>query len=153
MFDEQQACNLVRTEEQVSQCALIGIEAQCEDAWLVSPHEPFHISVEPFGAVIGEYQKARDTLTPCAPGLAIGVAEPVSIRVDTFGTGTLDDSAFDRLVRKHFDLTPRGIITSLDLLRPSYRATSYHGHFGRENAGLPWEETGVAEKLAADAAR
>ena len=76
MFDEQQACNLVRPEEQVSQCALIGREAQCEDAWLVSPQEPFHIAVEPFGAVICEYQKARDTLTPCDPGLAIDVLEP-----------------------------------------------------------------------------
>ncbi|NRA00723.1 MAG: methionine adenosyltransferase [Myxococcales bacterium] len=82
---------------------------------------------------------------------AIGVAEPVSIRVDTFGTGTLDDSAFDKLVRKHFDLTPRGIGESLDLLRPIYRATSYHGHFGREDQGFPWEDTAKAEALASDA--
>ena len=76
MFDEQQACDLFRTEEQVSQCALIGREAQCEDAWLVSPHEPFHLAVEPFGAVIGEYQKARNALTSRDPGLPVDVLEP-----------------------------------------------------------------------------
>jgi S-adenosylmethionine synthetase len=84
---------------------------------------------------------------------AIGVAEPVSIRVDTFGTGKLDETKLDRLVRKHFDLTPRGIIQGLDLLRPIYRATAYHGHFGRENVGFPWERTDRAEALRRDAAR
>jgi S-adenosylmethionine synthetase len=84
---------------------------------------------------------------------AIGVAEPVSVRVDAFGTATLDEDALVRLVRKHFDLTPRGIIEGLDLLRPIYRATSYHGHFGREGAGFPWEDTGKAEALRRDAAR
>jgi len=81
---------------------------------------------------------------------AIGVAEPVSIRVDHFGTGTLDRPALDRLVRKHFDLTPAGIDEALNLKRPIYRATSYHGHFGRENAGFPWEETDKAEAIARD---
>jgi S-adenosylmethionine synthetase len=84
---------------------------------------------------------------------AIGVAEPVSICVDTFGTSKLDDAALERLVRKHFDLTPRGIIDSLDLLRPIYRATAYHGHFGREDAGFPWEKTDRAEAIRKDAAR
>jgi S-adenosylmethionine synthetase len=84
---------------------------------------------------------------------AIGVAEPVSIRVDTFGTGKLDEGKLDKLVRKHFDLTPRGIIDGLDLLRPIYRATAYHGHFGREDAGFPWERTDKAEALRRDAAR
>jgi S-adenosylmethionine synthetase len=84
---------------------------------------------------------------------AIGVAEPISIRVDTFGTGTLDEDKLDRLVRKHFDLTPRGIIEGLDLLRPIYRATAYHGHFGREDVGFPWERTDRAEALRRDAAR
>ena len=83
---------------------------------------------------------------------AIGLAEPVSIRVETFGTGALDAAALDRLVRKHFDLTPRGIIETLDLRRPIYRATSYHGHFGREDQGFPWEETNRAEAIARDAA-
>ncbi|NIW64453.1 MAG: methionine adenosyltransferase domain-containing protein, partial [Gemmatimonadetes bacterium] len=82
---------------------------------------------------------------------AIGVAEPVSVRVETFGTGGLDEAGLERLVRKHFDLTPKGIIESLDLLRPIYRATSYHGHFGREDEGFPWENTEKAEALARDA--
>ncbi len=81
---------------------------------------------------------------------AIGVAEPVSIRVDTFGTGSLDAARLEQIVRKHFDLTPRGIIEGLDLLRPIYRATSYHGHFGRENIGLPWERTDKAEAIRGD---
>jgi S-adenosylmethionine synthetase len=84
---------------------------------------------------------------------AIGVAEPVSIRVDSFGTGRVEDPVLARLVRKHFDLTPKGIIQSLDLLRPLYRATSYHGHFGREGEGFPWERTDKAEALARDASR
>jgi len=82
---------------------------------------------------------------------AIGVAEPVSIRVETFGTGTDDAAALERLVRKHFDLTPRGIIEALDLCRPIYRATSYHGHFGREDQGFPWEVCDRAEAIARDA--
>jgi S-adenosylmethionine synthetase len=82
---------------------------------------------------------------------AIGVPEPVSIRVETFGTGSLDVGALETLVRKHFDLTPRGIIESLDLRRPIYRATSYHGHFGREDQGFPWEVTDRAEAIARDA--
>jgi len=84
---------------------------------------------------------------------AIGVAEPVSICVESFGTGERDEATLDRLIRKHFDLRPVGIIESLDLLRPIYRGTSYHGHFGRENAGLPWEETNKAEALRRDAGK
>ncbi len=82
---------------------------------------------------------------------AIGVAEPVSIRIDTFGTGAHSMAELEKLVRKHFDLTPKGIIDSLNLLRPIYRATSYHGHFGREGEGFPWESTEKAEALARDA--
>ena len=81
---------------------------------------------------------------------AIGVAEPVSIRVDHFGTSSMSESDLERLVRKHFDLTPRGIDESLDLRRPIYRPTSYHGHFGRENEGFPWEATNKAEAIARD---
>jgi S-adenosylmethionine synthetase len=81
---------------------------------------------------------------------AIGVAEPVSIRVDHFGTGSMNHNQLDQLVRKHFDLTPRGIDEALNLRRPIYRATSYHGHFGREDAGFPWEETDKAEAIARD---
>ena len=81
---------------------------------------------------------------------AIGVAEPVSIRVDHFGTARLDAGALEKLVRKHFDLTPRGIDAELDLRRPIYRATSYHGHFGRENEGFPWEVTNKADDIRRD---
>jgi S-adenosylmethionine synthetase len=84
---------------------------------------------------------------------AIGVAEPISIRVDTFGTSPHDFDRLEKLVRDHFDLTPRGIIEALDLRRPIYRATAYHGHFGREDQGFPWEETSRAEALRRAAAR
>jgi S-adenosylmethionine synthetase len=84
---------------------------------------------------------------------AIGVAEPISIRVDTFGTSALDYDRLERLVRDHFDLRPRGIIEALRLRRPIYRATAYHGHFGREDQGFPWEETSRAEALRRAAAR
>ena len=81
---------------------------------------------------------------------AIGVAEPVSIRVETFGTGESDSGKLEKLVRKHFDLTPRGIDEALDLRRPIYRATAYHGHFGRETEGFPWERTDRAEAIERD---
>ena len=81
---------------------------------------------------------------------AIGVAEPVSIRVDHFGTSPLSADDLERIVRKHFDLTPRGIDEALDLRRPIYRPTSYHGHFGRENEGFPWEETDRADSIGKD---
>ena len=80
---------------------------------------------------------------------AIGVAEPVSIRVDTFGTSDADGVELERLVRKHFDLTPMGIIEALALRAPIYRPTSYHGHFGRE--GFPWEATSKADSIRKDA--
>jgi S-adenosylmethionine synthetase len=83
---------------------------------------------------------------------AIGVAEPISIRVDGFGTERISTEQLERLVRRHFDLTPRGIIETLRLRRPIYRATSYHGHFGREDQGFPWEVTNRAEALRRDAA-
>jgi S-adenosylmethionine synthetase len=83
---------------------------------------------------------------------AIGVAEPTSISIETFGTGKLDDSRIIELVREHFDLRPRGLIKMLDLLRPIYAATAAYGHFGREDEGFPWEKTDKAEALR-DAAR
>jgi S-adenosylmethionine synthetase len=82
---------------------------------------------------------------------AIGVAEPVSIRVDAFGTSTLPEDRLEKLVRSHFDLTPAGIIDALGLRTPIYRATSYHGHFGRP--GFPWEDTSRAEALRRAATR
>jgi S-adenosylmethionine synthetase len=72
---------------------------------------------------------------------AIGVVEPVSVRVDTFGTGTVGDGDCERLVRNHFPLSPRGIIDYLDLRRPIYRQTASYGHFGREDQDFSWEST------------
>ncbi len=72
---------------------------------------------------------------------AIGVAEPVSIFVECFGTGKTSDEEIVKLVRKNFDLTPAGIIEMLDLRRPIYQATASYGHFGRAEAGFPWEKT------------
>jgi S-adenosylmethionine synthetase len=81
---------------------------------------------------------------------AIGVAEPVSIRIDSFGTGKLADAELVRLVRDVFDLTPRGIIERLDLLRPIYQKTAAFGHFGRTS--FPWEETEQTVELVRQAA-
>ncbi|SHE96148.1 methionine adenosyltransferase [Seinonella peptonophila] len=78
---------------------------------------------------------------------AIGVARPVSIRIDTFGTGRIDEKSLIRAVRKHFDLRPAGIIRQLDLRRPLYRQTSAYGHFGRTDIDLPWEQTDQVEAL------
>ncbi|MCK4587606.1 MAG: methionine adenosyltransferase [Gammaproteobacteria bacterium] len=78
---------------------------------------------------------------------AIGVAEPTSISVETFGTSKLDEARIIELVREHFDLRPRGLIAMLDLLRPIYGPTAAYGHFGREDIDLPWEKTDKAEAL------
>jgi S-adenosylmethionine synthetase len=78
---------------------------------------------------------------------AIGVAKPVSIRVETFGTGKLSDDKIVDLVRAHFDLRPKGIVQMLDLLRPVYLATAAYGHFGRTEAGFTWEHTDRAAAL------
>ena len=79
---------------------------------------------------------------------AIGVAEPTSISVNTFGTGTLDDEAIISLIREHFDLRPRGLIEMLDLKRPIYRNTAAYGHFGRTEESFTWERTDRADALA-----
>jgi S-adenosylmethionine synthetase len=79
---------------------------------------------------------------------AIGVAEPVSIHVDTFGTGKLPNEELVKRIRNTFDLTPAGIIETLDLRRPIYRRTAAYGHFGREEKGFTWELTDKAEELA-----
>lgn len=78
---------------------------------------------------------------------AIGVARPVSVMVDTFGTGKIDEEAIVRLVTKNFDLRPAGIIKELDLRRPMYRQTAAYGHFGRADVDLPWERTDKAAVL------
>jgi S-adenosylmethionine synthetase len=82
---------------------------------------------------------------------AIGIAEPTSIMVDTFGTGTVADERLTALVRKHFDLTPYGLREMLDLLRPIYQMTAAYGHFGRTESEFTWESTSRAVELAADA--
>jgi S-adenosylmethionine synthetase len=82
---------------------------------------------------------------------AIGVAEPVSVRVDTFGTGKVDTTVIQDLVRAHFKLTPKGIIESLNLRRPIYCKTAAFGHFGRNDPDFTWEATDKAAKLASDA--
>jgi len=82
---------------------------------------------------------------------AIGVAEPVSIRVETFGTHKIPADRLTQLVRAHFDLRPRGIIKMLDLLRPIYAQTAAYGHFGREEADFTWEKTDKADILRQEA--
>lgn len=78
---------------------------------------------------------------------AIGVAEPVSVLVDTFGTGQVDEKALARAVREVFNLKPAGIIKTLDLLRPVYRPTAAYGHFGRDGEGFTWERTDRIQDL------
>jgi S-adenosylmethionine synthetase len=82
---------------------------------------------------------------------AIGVAEPVSVRVDTFGTSKIDPATISDLVRSHFKLTPKGMIESLNLRRPIYCKTAAYGHFGRSDPDFTWEMTDKAAKLASDA--
>jgi S-adenosylmethionine synthetase len=82
---------------------------------------------------------------------AIGVAEPVSVLVDTFGTGKVDETKLEELVRKNFSLTPKGIIEGLDLRKPIFKATAAYGHFGRKGEGFTWEKTDKAATLAEQA--
>jgi S-adenosylmethionine synthetase len=82
---------------------------------------------------------------------AIGVADPVSVSVDTFGTGKIDQDKISELIRENFQLTPRGIIESLDLRRPIYRKTASYGHFGRNEPEFSWEKTDKAAKLKSQA--
>ena len=78
---------------------------------------------------------------------AIGIAKPVSIHIDTFGTGVIADSKIAELVKSHFDLRPKGIVQMLDLLRPIYLPTAAYGHFGRTESGFSWERTDKAAAL------
>ena len=90
----------------------------------------------------GLAKKAEIQLAYC-----IGVAEPVSVAVETFGTGTVDEEEITRLIRKHFPLTPHGIIKHLNLRRPIYRQTAAYGHFGRELEDFTWERTDMVDQL------
>ncbi len=83
---------------------------------------------------------------------AIGVAQPTSIMVDTFGTGKISDEKIVEIIRKHFDLRPAGIIKMLDLRRPIYRQTAAYGHFGRNDLNLPWEALDKVDELKAELA-
>ena len=78
---------------------------------------------------------------------AIGVAQPTSVMVDTFGTGKVSDERLVEVIRENFDLRPAGIIKMLDLRRPIYKQTAAYGHFGRNDLNLPWETTDKAEEL------
>ena len=78
---------------------------------------------------------------------AIGVAEPTSISVETFGTGLIEEDRLVELIREHFDLRPRGLVAMLDLLKPGYKATAAYGHFGREDNDFSWEKTDKADIL------
>ena len=80
---------------------------------------------------------------------AIGVAQPVSVLVDTFGTGKVDDGKLEAAVRKVFDLRPTAIIRDLDLRKPIYRKLAAYGHMGREDLGVTWEKTDRVEALRA----
>jgi len=82
---------------------------------------------------------------------AIGVAHPLSVMVETFGTGLVSDETLQALIAEHFNLTPRGIIRTLDLRRPIYQQTAAYGHFGRHDLDLPWERTDKAEALRSTA--
>jgi S-adenosylmethionine synthetase len=81
---------------------------------------------------------------------AIGIARPTSVMLSTYGTGRIADDQLEELVRRHFDLRPKGIVQMLDLLRPIYRKTAAYGHFGREQPEFTWERTDKAQALAAD---
>ncbi len=82
---------------------------------------------------------------------AIGVAQPTSVMVETYGTGVISDERLNELIAKHFDLRPKGIVQMLDLLRPIYQKTAAYGHFGRDEPEFTWEATDKAELLKADA--
>ena len=82
---------------------------------------------------------------------SIGVARPLSVSVETFGTAKIDNKSIIKLINKHFDLRPEAIIRTLDLRRPIYRPTACYGHFGRTDLELPWEKTDKAEILKREA--
>ena len=82
---------------------------------------------------------------------AIGVAQPVSVLVETFGTGKMSDAKLSNLVRECFDLRPAAIISALDLRRPIYQQVAAYGHFGRKDLDLPWEQVNATERILAKA--
>jgi S-adenosylmethionine synthetase len=106
------------------------------------------------GALHREERRGRliwPIAAPCQLAYAIGVAEPVSVLVDTHGTGKVSEELIASLVRENFKLTPKGIIEELDLRKPIYKKTAAFGHFGREDAGFAWEKKDKAAALKAGA--
>ena len=89
----------------------------------------------------------RDDRCELQVSYAIGVAEPTSVGIETFGTGNIDDAKIMDLVNEHFDLRPGAIIRDLDLRRAIYKPTAAYGHFGREDIDAPWEKTDRADAL------
>ena len=106
---------------------------------------------ETFGNIPFSSQLAFYALAALAARHGIGVAEPVSLSVESFGTGRISDERIVELIRSHFDLRPAGIIKDLDLIRPIYRQTAAYGHFGRNDLDLPWERLDKVDALKADA--
>lgn len=82
---------------------------------------------------------------------AIGVAEPTSVTIETFGTGRIEEDRLEAIVREHFDMRPKGLITQLGLLKPIYLPTAAYGHFGRTEDSFSWEKTDKADALRAAA--
>ena len=101
------------------------------------------------GPEVAELEKKVASL--CEVDYAIGVARPLSLAIETFGTGKVPDEMIHELIEKHFDFRPAKIIHELDLRRPIYRPTAAYGHFGRDDIEAPWERTDKAELLRADA--
>ena len=96
---------------------------------------------KPFFILKGRQQGFTSVITAIQLSYAIGVAKPVSILVNTFGTGKISDSEITEIVKENFDLRPAGIIKAFDLRRPIYKQTAAYGHFGRNDLDLPWEKT------------
>jgi len=96
---------------------------------------------------------ASGVATRCEVQLAyvIGVSEPISLMVDTFGTGKIPEARLKQIIVKNFPLSPRGIIEKLDLLRPIYKKTAAYGHFGREEPEFTWEKTDMVDVIKKEA--
>ena len=124
-----------------------GLASRCQVqvSYAIGVAQPINVTVRTFGTA-GLASRCQVQVS-----YAIGVAQPINVTVRTFGTGKIADEKIAELVRRHFDLRPRGIIQMLDLLRPIYSKTAAYGHFGREEPEFTWERTDKAELLKADA--
>ena len=111
------------------------------------PSPPFPSVNVAVGVAVGVVAAGACDRVTLQVSYAIGVVQPTSIMVDTHGTGKVDEEKIEKCVKELFDLSPKGIIDSLDLLRPIYRKTASYGHFGREEDGFTWELTNRAEDI------